>query len=49
MKKRLLEITDPIHDFIQLNKTEHEIIDATQSKKDVHQDIMRVFSRKIGI
>ena len=27
MKKRLLEITDPIHDFIQLNKTEHEIID----------------------
>ena len=28
MKKRLLEITDPIHDFIQLNKTEHEIIDT---------------------
>ncbi len=28
MKKRLLEITDPIHDFIRLNKTEHEIIDT---------------------
>ncbi len=26
-----------------------KIIDATQSKDDVHQDIMRVFSRKIGI
>ena len=26
-----------------------KIIDATQSKNDVHQDIMRVFSRKIGI
>ena len=28
MKKRLLEITDPIHDFIRLNKTEHQIIDT---------------------
>ena len=28
MKKRLLEITDHIHDFIRLNKTEHEIIDT---------------------
>ena len=28
MKKRLLEITDPIHDFIRLNKTEHKIIDT---------------------
>jgi len=28
MKKRLLEITDPIHDFIQLDKTEHKIIDT---------------------
>ena len=26
-----------------------KIIDATQSKDNVHQDIMRVFSRKIGI
>jgi len=30
-------------------KKRWKIIDATQSKKDVHQDIMRVFSRKIGI
>jgi hypothetical protein len=28
MKKQLLEITDPIHDFIRLNKTEHKIIDT---------------------
>jgi len=30
MKKRLLEITDPIHDFIRLNKTEHQIIDTPE-------------------
>ena len=30
-------------------KKRWKIIDATQSKNDVHQDIMRVFSRKIGI
>ena len=30
-------------------KKRWKIIDATQSKDDVHQDIMRVFSRKIGI
>ena len=30
-------------------KKRWKIIDATQSKKDVHQDIMRVFSKKIGI
>jgi len=30
-------------------KKRWKVIDATQSKKDVHQDIMRVFSRKIGI
>jgi len=30
-------------------KKRWRIIDATQSKKDVHQDIMRVFSIKIGI
>jgi len=30
-------------------KKRWRIIDATQSKDDVHQDIMRVFSRKIGI
>jgi len=30
-------------------KKRWKIIDATQSKSDVHQDIMRVFSRKIGI
>ena len=30
-------------------KKRWKIIDATQSKNDVHQDIMRVFSKKIGI
>ena len=30
-------------------KKRWKIIDATQSKDDVHQDIMRVFSKKIGI
>jgi len=30
-------------------KKRWKIIDATQSKDDVHQDIMRVLSRKIGI
>ena len=30
-------------------KKRWKIIDATQSKDDVHQDIMLVFSRKIGI
>ena len=30
-------------------KKRWKIIDATQSKDNVHQDIMRVFSRKIGI
>ena len=29
MKKEYLEITDPIHDFIRLNKTEHQIIDTS--------------------
>ena len=28
MKKEYLEITDPIHDFIRLNKTEQQIIDT---------------------
>ena len=30
-------------------KKRWKIIDATQSKDEVHQDIMRVFSKKIGI
>ena len=30
-------------------KKRWKIIDATQSKNDVHQEIMRVFSKKIGI
>ena len=30
-------------------KKRWKIIDGTQSKNDVHQDIMRVFSKKIGI
>ena len=30
-------------------KKRWKIIDATRSKDDVHQDIMRVFSKKIGI
>ena len=29
MKKEYLEITDPIHDFIRLNKTEQQIIDTS--------------------
>ena len=28
MKKKFLEITDPIHDFIRLNNTEQKIIDT---------------------
>ena len=29
MKKEFLEITDPIHEFIRLNKTERQIIDTS--------------------
>ena len=29
MKKNFLEITDPIHDFIRINKTERKIIDTS--------------------
>ena len=29
MKKEYLEITDPIHDFIRLNRNERQIIDTS--------------------
>ena len=30
-------------------KKKWKIIDATKSKQDVHQDIMKIFAKKIGI
>ena len=33
MKKKFLEITDPIHDFIRLNSSEQQIIDTPEFQR----------------